>query len=109
MGEGRCRMSHTSQKGVSLATTTPKRYRVTFQDNSTWEGTKRELLDTDPSWLPYAVEIQLPAPRDTQEGYSGDVLTEIEQDYADADKVHRMPRSAIHYQTRTAQRVPAGV
>src|SRR5579859_7751292 len=109
MAEGRCRMSQASQRGVSLATTPPRRYRVTFQDDTTWEGTRRELFAMNPDWWKYAVEIQPPVPRDTQEDYSGDDLTQVEQDYADADnpRLNRMPRSAIHYQSRTGQRVRA--
>src|SRR5713101_6467341 len=112
IAKGRCRMNQTSQKGVSLATTTPKLYQVTFQDKSTWTGTKRELFASHPEWWQYAREVQqpiAPATRDTQEDYSGDVVTQIEQDYADADipRLNRMPRSSLNFQTIAGQRVRA--
>lgn len=96
--EGRCKMNRTTQQGVSLpAMAPPKRYRVTFQDDSTFEGTRREIFEADPSWWKYAVEIVEP------------VAPAVPDDGEDDDRVYttRLPSSSIHYQTIAGQRVRA--
>ena len=104
-------MNQSTHKGVSLATSS-KLYQVTFQDHTTWTGTKRELFAHNPDWWQYAQEVQqplAPATHGTQEDYSGDIVTQIEQDYADADipRLNRMPRSSLNYQTIAGQRLRA--
>lgn len=89
-------MSQPSQKGVSLPTMTPrKRYRVTFQDESTFEGTRREILEANPAWWKYAVEIGEP------------VAPAVPDDEDDRIYTTRLPSSSINYQTVAGQRVRA--
>lgn len=96
------------QRELLVTTPAPRKYQVPLDDGTVWTGTKRQLLESHPSWLPFAVEVQ-PAPDTQHEDYSSDVLTQIEQDYADADnpRLNRLPRSSINYQTKTGQRVRA--
>src|SRR5579859_2636781 len=107
-------MNRQTQQGrVSLpAMAPPKRYRVTFQDDSTWEGTRRELFEENPTWWQYAVEIVEPV-QDWHNSAAtvfvngdGDVTPLDDLDYRDADgRKSLTPRSSINYQTTSGQRV----
>ena len=89
-------MNRTTQQGVSLpAMAPPRRYRVTFQDKSTFEGTRREILTANPAWWKYAVEIVEP------------VAPAVADDEDDRIYDTRLPSSSIHYQTVAGQRVRA--
>src|SRR5713226_2125278 len=76
-------MNHT-QKVVLPTMPAPRRYQVQLDNGQVWTGTKRELLESHPSWLPFAVEIQQPT-------------AALEQDYADDPYPSRLPSSSRRY------------
>ena len=66
-------------------------FEVHFDDGSTWTGTEAELRRDHPGWVQYAQVIQ-PSP-----ATRANVLTDIEQDFADDPRPGRLPNSSRTY------------
>jgi len=82
-------------------------FEVSLDNGTRWTGTEQELRTQHPTWIPYAqiVQPRTTATRSTREDYDSDVLTEIEQDYADDPRPGRLPTSARTYNPVPGQRV----
>jgi hypothetical protein len=68
---------------------------VPLKNGSTWTGTEAQLRREHPTWVRSARIVQ--PTRSTHDDYASDVLTEIEQDYADDPRPGRLPTSARTY------------